>query len=116
MYGANIGSLDVFTLKGTTKGKTLWTKSASQGNQWIQAELDLPVDTYQVVLEATRGRGGRGDIAIDDTSMKDGPCKGKNLTCKHTLNYVSCYDMESWECVKRAVLEPRGSLNAKSRQ
>ena len=31
----------------------------------------------QVVIEGVRGNGYKGDIAIDDVNIADGPCAGK---------------------------------------
>ena len=32
---------------------------------------------FQIVIEGVRGKGIRGDIAIDDTRLAKGPCEKK---------------------------------------
>nr|KAG5689551.1 hypothetical protein BaRGS_022054 [Batillaria attramentaria] len=57
----------------------VWTKNGTQGNRWINATVDINLGNsnqkqYQVVFEGIRGSGIRGDIAIDDISLRDGLC------------------------------------------
>ena len=38
--------------------------------------------SYQIKIEAERGNGFQGDIAIDDITIKDGACSGIKPTLK----------------------------------
>jgi len=42
MYGATIGSLNVYFTQEDTKPQLLFTKSGNQGNQWFRGIFDLP--------------------------------------------------------------------------
>ncbi|KAL8608892.1 hypothetical protein ACOMHN_065230 [Nucella lapillus] len=72
MYGMHVSTLTVYL--NTTR---LWTRSGNQGNQWHQAFLPVsgPVSNQKIVIEALKGRGNIGDIAIDDIKWQNGPCQ-----------------------------------------
>ncbi|XP_013393211.1 MAM and LDL-receptor class A domain-containing protein 1 [Lingula anatina] len=78
MYGAHVNSLNVYFKSGTTLGKAIWTKKGTQGNKWIQAQVDISGTAsgrnLQVVFEGVRGTGYQGDISIDDVTVVDGTC------------------------------------------
>ncbi|XP_013393210.1 MAM and LDL-receptor class A domain-containing protein 2-like, partial [Lingula anatina] len=78
MYGAHVNSLNVYFKSGTTLGKAIWTKKGTQGNKWIQAQVDISGTVsgrnLQVVFEGVRGTGYQGDISIDDVTVVDGTC------------------------------------------
>jgi len=77
MYGEHVSTLTVYA--GTTP---LWIRSGDQGNVWRQARITIsgPVSN-KVIIEAVRGRGIRGDIAIDDVVYTPGSCSaGVTLT------------------------------------
>lgn len=49
--------------------------NGTQGNKWIQANITLPViSTLSVVFEGLVGSDYRGDIALDDITLRSGPC------------------------------------------
>ncbi|XP_062590345.1 MAM and LDL-receptor class A domain-containing protein 1-like, partial [Saccostrea cucullata] len=70
MSGGSVGTLNILR-----NGNQVWTKSGSQGDQWIKAEVDI-ADTvnYKVTFEAIRGSSWQGDIAIDDVVLSPTPC------------------------------------------
>lgn len=43
MYGANIGSLNLYTQTQSTMGNPVWTRKGNQGNQWQQAQVTVNV-------------------------------------------------------------------------
>ena len=49
----------------------IWSKSGSQGPQWLGASLPLPpgMSKFQIWIEGVRGDGIGGDIAVDDVSF-----------------------------------------------
>ncbi|XP_077978885.1 MAM and LDL-receptor class A domain-containing protein 1-like [Glandiceps talaboti] len=74
MYGSDIGTLQVqqVTASGTTN---LWTLFSDQGDEWINGQVGIhQYEDYQLVLNATRGQGTRGDISVDDISVTTGYC------------------------------------------
>lgn len=42
MYGADMGSLNVYFQSGTGSRTQVWSRSGDQGNQWNIAEVDIP--------------------------------------------------------------------------
>nr|XP_039270832.1 MAM and LDL-receptor class A domain-containing protein 1-like [Styela clava] len=77
MFGENIGSLNAYSRPSTSSGlgTKIWTYSKSKGQKWYLAKtyLDTP-GSYVITIEAVRGNGEFGDIAIDDVSIPDGLC------------------------------------------
>ena len=51
------------------------------GNQgtpnWARAQVPIMPGNINVVFEGVRGNSFRGDIAIDDVTVKSGTCAGK---------------------------------------
>ena len=49
------------------------------GDQWSMGQFNISSKytskPYQIIFEGVRGKGYRGDIAIDDTSLFDGGCQ-----------------------------------------
>ncbi|XP_071104756.1 MAM domain-containing glycosylphosphatidylinositol anchor protein 2-like, partial [Haliotis cracherodii] len=75
MYGQHVNALNVYEKTNTAKMNIVWTRHGNQGTNWTEARINLPVATnFQVVIEAVRGRGWKGDISIDDTKTVNGPC------------------------------------------
>ncbi|XP_068709846.1 MAM and LDL-receptor class A domain-containing protein 1-like isoform X3 [Montipora foliosa] len=70
MYGATIGGLLVFVDK-----KNLFSKIGNQGNKWLDARINISkYGVYKVSFVGVRGSSFTGDIAIDDISLRPGPC------------------------------------------
>ncbi|XP_077978879.1 MAM and LDL-receptor class A domain-containing protein 1-like [Glandiceps talaboti] len=83
MYGAHIGSLNVY-LKSSTLGSTVWSRKTTYGDKWIQAKVNLLVSSDVsriIVLEAVQGYNILGDIAIDDITFQNGYCSPANMSC-----------------------------------
>eukprot|EP00794_Sanderia_malayensis_P012677 gene12677-13978_t len=78
MFGQHVGSLKVSTSSSVKAGDALWNMEGSQGNKWKKVELTIKNNNpFQVVFEAVRGNGYRGDIAIDDVEIRLGSCSEK---------------------------------------
>ncbi|XP_055957692.1 MAM and LDL-receptor class A domain-containing protein 1-like [Patella vulgata] len=92
MYGSNIGTLNVLMKTGVNNNQTLWSKSKNQGQNWVVGLASLLPNTvpYQVVFEAVTDYGYRGDIAIDDVSVFDGPCEAQVLSTLENFDF-KCY-------------------------
>ncbi|XP_068745607.1 MAM and LDL-receptor class A domain-containing protein 1-like isoform X1 [Montipora capricornis] len=70
MYGSAIGNLTV-----SIDGEVKFFKAGNQGNQWVEAKINIDVcGDHPVIFTATRGKTYTGDIAIDDISLKQGSC------------------------------------------
>lgn len=81
MYGTHINTLKVFQVENTTLN-LLWNKSDSQGNKWHFKFLSLnDTGPYHIMFRATRGKGIKSEIAVDDISIHNSDCKnGMTLT------------------------------------
>ena len=90
MYGVNCGTLAVERVlpEPMESSETLWSASGNQGYQWTQVKVEIPDDgnDFRVKFVVTRGNGYRGDIAIDDVTVKSGLCfQGNSILCYSRL-------------------------------
>lgn len=74
MLGNSVGSLSlsVSTDGGSTFGPAIWTRSATQGSNWLQASVSLNSYLGQDAIfrfTAVTGTSWQSDIAIDDVSI-----------------------------------------------
>ena len=77
MFGAEMGSLNVYNISENGHSMKLFSKSNNQGPQWHSARIDIRTDqTFKIIFEGQRGKGDRSDIAIDDMSLHPGNCSG----------------------------------------
>lgn len=76
MNGAEMGDLDVIVQPTTGNGTTILHESGNKGTRWFEAKMTIPSQTqpYKIDFQVTRGSGFKGDAALDDISIKDGPC------------------------------------------
>ncbi|XP_063769965.1 MAM domain-containing protein 2 isoform X2 [Pseudophryne corroboree] len=78
MYGAGIGLLNVYLREegGKRHQTLLWTRRGEQSISWLRAQIEYESDKqHQIVFEAIRGVSIRSDVAIDDITFTNGPCK-----------------------------------------
>ena len=80
MYGANMGVLNIdVTVDGGYTWTTLWTQSGNQGDQWLDAVVDLANYAGQIVqlrMNYTSGSSFTGDCAIDNLRVGELPAVG----------------------------------------
>ncbi|XP_019639608.1 PREDICTED: MAM and LDL-receptor class A domain-containing protein 1-like [Branchiostoma belcheri] len=70
MFGDSTGTLNLYTRKQGIMGAAVWTVIGDQGNVWKLGNAQLDGSGgFNVVFEAVRGDGFRGDIAIDDVTI-----------------------------------------------
>ena len=105
MYGADIGSLNVYSqlvtsnLKNVTS-RLVWTKSGTQGSDWRRAVQTLynlnATDTYgwRVAFEGVVGKSYLGDIALDDILLSQSACP-PSRGCDFELNLCD-YQTNGW--------------------
>jgi len=97
MNGHTIGALRVFVENIPTNERTkLFEKEGHQLDEWHKAELDIhPKGPSKIIIEAERGAGFQGDLAIDDITVKKGDCSGSVTTPKpkqKIVRRVGCYN------------------------
>ena len=74
MYGVSVGRLSVYVKMTSQSTTSVYDVIGNQGNEWRKAEVMLGHRRdFVVVIEATRGDGDKGDIALDDIKFED--CK-----------------------------------------
>ncbi|XP_065183994.1 MAM and LDL-receptor class A domain-containing protein 1-like [Sycon ciliatum] len=76
MYGATIGTLNVYIKLSNGTSLLAWTKKGDQGDTWYQAQFAIgkTSGTFQLVFEGIAGTSFTGDISIDDVSFGIGCC------------------------------------------
>ncbi|XP_074645742.1 MAM and LDL-receptor class A domain-containing protein 1-like isoform X2 [Tubulanus polymorphus] len=73
MEGFSMGKLEV-----KINGIVLFSKSGNQRDQWKQGSVNIAKGNATIQFVATRGRGYRSDIAIDDVTFSTG-CTSPNF-------------------------------------
>lgn len=89
MYGATIGSLNIYFKQENAPLQLIFTKSGNQGNQWLHGISNLPKTnvSFQIVIEGVRGSTYVSDIAIDDVAVLQGDeCIVKNESTSVTVS------------------------------
>lgn len=80
MYGSNVKALNVYLRFATTVGKPIWTHTGTLSNKWYQSQVDIQGNaTYEIMFEGVRGTSYKGDIAVDDITVREGSCAGLKL-------------------------------------
>ncbi|XP_061175697.1 MAM and LDL-receptor class A domain-containing protein 1-like [Saccostrea echinata] len=76
MNGVDMGSLDVLIEPSNGGSANILHQTGNHGAKWIEARMTIPVQThpYKIDFQPTRGASFHGDVALDDISIKDGPC------------------------------------------
>ena len=77
MYGAGVGSLNVYTQQVGSSAMTLkWNLQGNQGQQWQSARVDITSikQKFTYVFEGVRGANYTGDIAVDDVQIARTAC------------------------------------------
>ncbi|XP_030849653.1 MAM and LDL-receptor class A domain-containing protein 2 [Strongylocentrotus purpuratus] len=113
MFGDDIGTFNIYFRVGVGAYLTsLFSKTGHSNDYWELADVEVTSDlNFQIVIEALRGDGLAGDIAIDDTSITPdcirsptelqpgatsppivtyGPCGPGKWTCSD----LTCIDLE----------------------
>ena len=49
MYGQHVNILNVYAKHGSALGSPVWTRTGTQGNQWLQAYVNVPSGTNMQV-------------------------------------------------------------------
>lgn len=115
MHGQDIGSLRVYQIYSSQNGnKLIWTVTDAKGTEWIYQAINLTYnnDSFKIKFEGVRGRGRKGDIALDDITIRNNNCNGMCLLYLIVLKYcveqsinilkiTSCSD--DYRCVNKAI-------------
>ncbi|XP_070565435.1 MAM and LDL-receptor class A domain-containing protein 2-like isoform X2 [Ptychodera flava] len=77
MYGATVGTLNVWQQRLGWPGTRLWTRTGTQGNEWHQVFVTVIQDgiQFQIHFEADINNGEASDIAVDDITWDPYPCE-----------------------------------------
>lgn len=75
MYGEDVDTLNIYSSEDHSKKKLLWSRTGTLDKKWYQGSLFIfPKRHTRIIIEATRGQGYKGDIAIDDIKVVKGSC------------------------------------------
>ena len=98
MYGSDMGTLEVLVDNGSG-GTAIWSLSGQQqtanGDDWLEAQLDLSAfagDTVTVTWRGTRGSSFNGDMAIDDIGITVLPPVDYVVSAFTSPANPGCYD------------------------
>lgn len=92
MYGASVGSLNVWLRQNGQLTKQVWTKSGNLGNKWRYGHVTIKSDfDFQVVLEGVVGTSFTGDAAVDDIEMVNGECDEEG-SCDFESDFCGYYN------------------------
>ena len=87
LHGSDIGSLRILVWSednspsgnddDETSSSTVWEITGDQGQYWRTEEITInpAFKVYRIVIEATRGKNFKSDIAIDDVRISPGVCQ-----------------------------------------
>ncbi|XP_025085553.1 MAM and LDL-receptor class A domain-containing protein 1-like [Pomacea canaliculata] len=96
MYGQDEGTLVVY--QSGEQLVTLMTMTGDQGDFWHYWENTTSCDSsFELIFDGTVGNGSRGDIAIDDVSVKPGNCTGPPATDNPGISQVT-YAPTKYDC------------------
>ena len=74
MYGEDVDSLNVYTIYGTSR-TLVWSHTGTLNRKWYQGSvLVFPRSHSRIIIEGTRGKSYKGDIAVDDIKIYSGAC------------------------------------------
>ncbi|MGY8932434.1 MAG: hypothetical protein ACKVH2_06955, partial [Flavobacteriales bacterium] len=100
MYGSNMGalSIDISSDSGATWTQE-WSLSGDQGDQWVEAFIDLSAYTSEISVrvQGETGSSYRSDIAIDLLRFMEYPSFG--CTDPFADNYDSTATMDDGSCL-----------------
>ncbi|XP_035694375.1 MAM and LDL-receptor class A domain-containing protein 2-like [Branchiostoma floridae] len=90
MYGRYMGTLNVYVFQPKHPETLVWTRSGSQGNQWILASSNISsnASVFQIRFEGVRGYYSSSDMAIDDIALTSGSC----LQAACDADQFACFD------------------------
>ncbi|XP_060565391.1 uncharacterized protein LOC132724541, partial [Ruditapes philippinarum] len=76
MYGGDIGAINVYIEMNDGNKTVIFSKDKDIGvpDWWKSVSNINAFDSYQIVFEGINGDGNRGNIAIDDISIRSGSC------------------------------------------
>lgn len=75
MYGSHIGTLNVLIYTNGSRSAPIWSLSGNQGGFWRPSRVTIKSSVaHSIIFEGRTGISYRGDIAIDDVEITDGPC------------------------------------------
>ncbi len=92
LYGADIGSLNVWIRQNNQLFKNIWSRSGNLGNTWRYGHVSVKsIYDYQMVLEGVVGSSHLGDAAVDDIEITNGECYSEG-SCDFEDEYCGYYN------------------------
>ena len=83
MYGEHIRTLNIYIRHSKRKETILWSRTGTLDRKWYAGKVNFySVSSTQIIFEGIRGKGYRGDIALDDIRLTNGACPGELVFLK----------------------------------
>ncbi|XP_032904767.1 apical endosomal glycoprotein [Amblyraja radiata] len=113
MYGPKVGDLRLKVQQRGQGEALLWSRAASQGNEWRRGYLTIAPQLryFQLIFEGSR-TDGSGSIAIDDISVVGGSCEPQQFcsfeadSCSFTSTGARTWQRESGDSGTRTKNRP----------
>eukprot|EP00057_Strongylocentrotus_purpuratus_P007164 XP_011661638.1 PREDICTED: MAM and LDL-receptor class A domain-containing protein 1-like [Strongylocentrotus purpuratus] len=122
MWGADMGTLNVYAQTGTTPGQFLWTQSGALSRSWFEPQMIfIPTADLKFVFEGVTGSNFDSDIALDDIFITTGACRGYHTCtfedasiCGYSQGNLDDFDW-SWNAGTTPTLYTGPSVDATTR-
>lgn len=97
MLGQDMGSLDLQYWSAPDGWHSFWSKSGSQGEDWLEAKLAVPPNSQRLRFVGTLGQGMKSDMAIDNITAYTGTAPDIDfILCRTEVRSHSKLDMCGW--------------------
>nr|XP_054757008.1 MAM and LDL-receptor class A domain-containing protein 2-like [Lytechinus pictus] len=111
MFGSDLGTFKIYYRVGIGAYLTpLFSKTGHSNDYWELADVEVTSDlNFEIVIEALRGNGPAGDIAIDDTSITSDCIRSPTelqpgATSPPIVTYGPC-GQGKWQCADLSCID-----------
>eukprot|EP00057_Strongylocentrotus_purpuratus_P000758 XP_001182644.2 PREDICTED: leukocyte tyrosine kinase receptor [Strongylocentrotus purpuratus] len=122
MYGMEPSTLKVFAISAENPdiSSQLFSEYNRDIDRWIEIVQPMPdviSDRYFIQIEATRGRGWKGDVAVDDISLSPECFEKNNTSVGSTAGYTNTWssgprtaNMTSYPTPSKVMTDPTSGV------
>ncbi|XP_030854508.1 ALK tyrosine kinase receptor [Strongylocentrotus purpuratus] len=122
MYGMEPSTLKIFAISAENPdiSSQLFSEYNRDIDRWVEIVQPMPdviSDRYFIQIEATRGRGWKGDVAIDDISLSPECFEKNNTSVGSTAGYTNTWssgprtaNMTSYPTPSKVMTDPTSGV------